>query len=66
MSFDLALERGDLKINRDGTVKTVSGNSKIRQDIIKILSYVGVTIKDPSVIQAAKQEEIQKINQENT
>ena len=34
--------------------------------IIKILGYAGVTIKDPSVVQAAKQEEIQKINQENT
>ena len=34
--------------------------------IIKILAYAGVTIKDPNVVQAAKQEEIQKINQENT
>ena len=37
MSFDLSLERGDIKINSDGSVKTVSGNSKLRQDIIKIL-----------------------------
>ena len=34
--------------------------------IIKILAYSGVTLKDPTVIQVAKQEEIQKINQENT
>jgi len=34
--------------------------------IIKILAYSGVTIKDPTVIQVAKQEEVQKINQENT
>ena len=34
--------------------------------IIKILAYSGVIIKDPTVIQVAKQEEIQKINQENT
>jgi hypothetical protein len=37
MSFDLALERGDIKINADGSMKTVSGNAKLRQDIIKIL-----------------------------
>jgi phage baseplate assembly protein W len=37
MSFDLALERGDIKINRDGSMKTVFGNSKLRQDIMKIL-----------------------------
>ena len=34
--------------------------------IIKILAYSVVTIKDPTVIQVAKQEEVQKINQENT
>jgi len=34
--------------------------------IIKILAYAGITIKDPSIVQVAKQEEIQKINQENT
>ena len=34
--------------------------------IIKILSLAGVTIKDPNVVQIAKQEEVQKINQENT
>ena len=37
MSFDLALERGDIKIGVSGSVKTVNGNSKLRQDIIKIL-----------------------------
>ena len=37
MSFDLALERGDIKINRDGSMKTVFGNAKLRQDIMKIL-----------------------------
>jgi hypothetical protein len=37
MSFDLTLERGDIKISADGTIDTVSGNSKLRQDIIKIL-----------------------------
>jgi phage baseplate assembly protein W len=37
MSFDLRLENGDLKINTDGTVSSVTGNSKLRQDILKIL-----------------------------
>jgi len=37
MSFDLSLERGDIKIGVDGSVKTVVDNSKLRQDIIKIL-----------------------------
>ncbi len=37
MSFDLALNMGDLKINNDGTINTVAGNSKLRQDILKIL-----------------------------
>jgi len=37
MSFDLRLENGDLKINADGTLSTVTGNSKLRQDILKIL-----------------------------
>jgi len=34
--------------------------------ITKILLLAGVTIKDPTIIQAAKQEEVQKINQENS
>jgi len=34
--------------------------------VIKILAYSGVILKDPTIIQVAKQEEIQKINQENT
>ena len=33
--------------------------------IIKILAYSGVILKDPTVIQVAKQEETQKIQQEN-
>ena len=37
MSFDLALEKGDIKINADGSMKTVTGNPKLRQDILKIL-----------------------------
>ena len=37
MSFDLVLERGDIKIGTSGSVGLVSGNSKLRQDIVKIL-----------------------------
>ena len=37
MSFDLTLERGDIKIVSGGALGLVSGNAKLRQDIIKIL-----------------------------
>ncbi len=37
MSFDLKIVGGDIAINKDGSVKLVRDNEKIRQDIIKIL-----------------------------
>ena len=37
MSFDLSIEKGDIKISSSGSVQTVSGNTKLRQDIVKIL-----------------------------
>ena len=37
MSFDIALINGDMKIQSDGSIKTYSDTSKLRQDIIKIL-----------------------------
>jgi|7_EtaG_2_1085326.scaffolds.fasta_scaffold00102_3 phage baseplate assembly protein W len=37
MSFDLSLVRGDIKVQDDGALSIVTGNSKLRQDIIKIL-----------------------------
>jgi len=37
MSFDLSIEKGDIKISRNGSISTVSGNSKLKQDIVKIL-----------------------------
>lgn len=37
MSFDLTLHRGDIKITDKGSVSTVTSNSKLKQDIIKIL-----------------------------
>jgi len=37
MSFDLQLYKGDLKLTKDGKIDTVTRNSKLRQDIVKIL-----------------------------
>lgn len=37
MSFDLKIVNGDISIDRDGSLKTVFDNDKLRQDIIKIL-----------------------------
>lgn len=37
MSFDLSIKNGDIKINSNGTVGVISGNLKLKQDIIKII-----------------------------
>jgi hypothetical protein len=37
MSFDLKLERGDIVLGQSGDVQVVTGNAKLKQDIIKIL-----------------------------
>lgn len=37
MSFDLQIKHGDLVLDNSGGLSIVSGNNKIRQDIIKIL-----------------------------
>lgn len=37
MSFDLEIINGDLKIKVDGTVKTITDTTKLRQDILKII-----------------------------
>lgn len=37
MSFDLKIEGGDIRLEKDGSLSTVIDNSKLRQDIIKIL-----------------------------
>jgi len=37
MSFDLKIKNGDLSIGDSGALDVVSGNNKIRQDIVKIL-----------------------------
>ena len=37
MSFDLKIKNGDLVLDNSGALSFVSGNQKIRQDIVKIL-----------------------------
>jgi hypothetical protein len=37
VSFDLKIRKGDIVIEPDGLLRTVTDNDKIRQDIIKIL-----------------------------
>ena len=37
MSFGLKLKNGDLKLSKDGTLEIVTKNSKLRQDIVKML-----------------------------
>ena len=37
MSFGLKLKNGDLKLTQEGTLETVTKNSKLRQDIVKML-----------------------------
>ena len=37
MSFDLKISKGDISVARDGTVSLVSKNSKLRQDLVKII-----------------------------
>ena len=37
MSFDLKIKNGDISLNKDGSITTVIGNDKLRQDILKIL-----------------------------
>jgi hypothetical protein len=37
MSFDLKLKSGDIQLENDGSISIVSGNQKIRQDLVKII-----------------------------
>lgn len=37
MSFDLQIKHGDLVLDSSGSLSMVSGNNKIRQDIVKII-----------------------------
>ncbi len=64
--FTTGATYGDIAYASGSSVNFQLHDSEEVPLIIKILAYAGITIKDPSIIQAAKQEEIQKINQENT
>tara|TARA_A100001011_G_C14300475_1_gene840532 strand:+ start:213 stop:644 length:432 start_codon:yes stop_codon:yes gene_type:complete len=37
VSFDLKISKGDISLQRDGSLSLVSKNSKLRQDIVKII-----------------------------
>ena len=37
MSFDLKIKSGDIQLESDGKISIISGNQKIRQDIVKIV-----------------------------
>lgn len=37
MSFDIKLENGDIFVDNDGQVQTVTGTDKLKQDIVKLL-----------------------------
>ena len=48
MSFDLQLINGDLSLNTDGSIRTVTGTDKLKQDIVKIiLTPIGSVIFHP-------------------
>lgn len=57
---------GDMQYSSANSVDFSLHDSEEVALITKILLLAGVTIKDPSVVQIAKQEEIQKTNQENS
>lgn len=57
---------GDMQFSSTSSIDFSLHDSEEVNLITKILLLAGVTIKDPNVVQVAKQEEIQKINQENS
>jgi len=65
-AFTSGATYGDMAYSSSNSINFQLHDSEEVPLIIKILSLAGVTIKDPSVVQIAKQEEVQKINQENT
>ncbi len=65
-AFTTGATYGDMAYASGSSVNFQLHDSEEVPLIIKILAYAGVTIKDPNIVQVAKQEEVQKINQENT
>lgn len=65
-AFTSGATYGDMQYSSISSVNFSLHDSEEVALITKILLLAGVTIKDPNVVQVAKQEEIQKINQENS
>jgi hypothetical protein len=65
-AFTSGATYGDMAYSSSNSINFQLHDSEEVPLIIKILSLAGVTIKDPNLVQIAKQEEVQKINQENT
>jgi len=65
-AFTTGATYGDMAYASGSSINFQLHDSEEVPLIIKILAYSGVVLKDPTVIQTAKQEEVQKINQENT
>jgi hypothetical protein len=48
MSFDIKLEAGDILVDNNGEVQTVTGTEKLKQDIAKmILTEIGTNVYHP-------------------
>jgi len=65
-AFTSGATYGDMQYSSINSVNFSLHDSDEVNLITKILLLAGVTIKDPNVVQIAKQEEIQKINQQNS
>lgn len=65
-AFTTGATYGDMAYASGSSINFQLHDSEEVPLIIKILAYSGVILKDPTVVQTAKQEEVQKINQENT
>ncbi len=65
-AFTTGSTYGDMQYSSTNSIDFSLHDSEEVDLIIKILLLAGVTIKDPNVVQVAKQEEVQKINQENS
>lgn len=65
-AFTSGATYGDMQyVSGSSTNFSLHGSEEVPL-VIKILAYSGIILKDPNIIQVAKQEEVQKINQENT
>jgi hypothetical protein len=64
-AFTTGATYGDMAYASGSSINFQLHDSEEVPLIIKILAYSGVILKDPTIIQVAKQEETQKIQQEN-